>query len=116
MRAFTPHQLTLAFDMPAATDALDGTGASQASCLNVASPLPTFPIFLRETMPDAPLGVPDDLGLAQRLFQANCGPASFAALVGTLITDIIRFFPHFPREPHTSIPHMRRALQDCGVE
>lgn len=76
----------------------------------------TFPIFYRETVADAPLSVPDDLDLAQRLFQANCGPASFAALVGTLITDIIRFFPHFPDSPHTSIPEMRRALQECGVE
>jgi hypothetical protein len=78
--------------------------------------LPTFPIFERETKPDAPLGVPEDLAHAHRMFQANCGPASFAALVGTLITDIIRFFPHFPDIPHTSIPQMRRALRECGVE
>lgn len=75
----------------------------------------TFPIFARESSSDATLSVPDDLELAQGIFKANCGPASFAALVGTLITDIIRFFPHFPNSPHTSILHMRRALQQCGV-
>jgi len=84
----------------------------------VAAPLhfPSFPIFKRETVPDATFSVPEDLAIAQRLFQANCGPASFAALVGTLITDIIRFFPQFPQAPHTSIPNMRRALRECGVE
>ncbi len=80
------------------------------------SDFPVFSIFERETKPDAPLGVPDDLDQARRIFHANCGPASFAALVGALITDIIRFFPHFPESPHTSVPHMRRALADCGVE
>lgn len=83
--------------------------------VSTPSDLATFPIFAREAQSNVLLGVPDDLEIARRLFQVNCGPASFAALVGTLITDIIRFFPHFPDTPHTSIPHMRRALQECGV-
>lgn len=78
--------------------------------------LETFPIFERETCRNAVFYVPNDLELAQGIFQANCGPASFAALVGALITDIIRFFPHFPDSPHTSIPDMRRALENCGVD
>lgn len=59
--------------------------------------------------------IPADLHLASHLFQANCGPASFAALVGTLVTDIIRFFPHFPNSPHTTIPQMQAALDQCGI-
>ncbi len=76
---------------------------------------PTFPIFKREAQMGGRHEVPADLDIARKLFHANCGPASFAALVGTLITDIIRFFPHFPHSPHTSIPHMRWALDKCGV-
>ena len=59
--------------------------------------------------------VPFDLDLCTRLFRANCGPASFAAVTGMLITDIIRFFPQFPHSPHTNIPQMRAALDGCGI-
>lgn len=59
--------------------------------------------------------VPADLELSVRLFQANCGPASFAALTGLLVTEIIRFFPHFPLSPHTNIPQMSAALGRCGI-
>ena len=55
---------------------------SSAFIASVVPPLDlaTFPIFERETKPKTPLGVPKDLDLARRIFQANCGPASFAAL------------------------------------
>jgi hypothetical protein len=59
--------------------------------------------------------VPDDLALSAHLYRANCGPASFAAVTGLLITDIIRFFPQFPTDPHTNIPQMKSALSRCGI-
>ena len=59
--------------------------------------------------------VPRDLWVANALYQANCGPASFAAVLGTYITQIMQFFTHFPLQPHTNIPQMRGALRDAGV-
>jgi len=59
--------------------------------------------------------VPEDLDVGARLYRANCGPASFAAVAGLLVTDIIRFFPQFPESPHTNIPQMKSALSQCGI-
>jgi hypothetical protein len=59
--------------------------------------------------------VPADLAPCVRLYRANCGPASFAAVTGLLVTDIIRFFPQFPADPHTNIPQMKSALSRCGI-
>jgi hypothetical protein len=59
--------------------------------------------------------VPADLVPCARLYRANCGPASFAAVTGLLVTDIIRFFPQFPADPHTNIPQMKSALSRCGI-
>jgi hypothetical protein len=96
---------------------LDDTSTLLASHAHVTHPLEleTFPIFERELRSNSEFAVPGDLEIAQGIFQANCGPASFAALVGALVTDIIRFFPHFPDSPHTTVPHMKRALDQCGV-
>ena len=58
---------------------------------------------------------PVDVDLCMRLFSANCGPASFAALTGLLVTEIMRFFPHFPESSHTNIPQMNAALSACGI-
>lgn len=60
--------------------------------------------------------IPDDLDRSARWFRANCGPASFAAITGLLITDIIRFFPQFPAMPHTNVPRMKEAFESCGIE
>lgn len=62
------------------------------------------------------LTAPADVDLAHRMFRANCGPASFAALVGALVLDVIQYFPHFPHSPHTSIPQMRKAINLYGAE
>lgn len=59
--------------------------------------------------------VPDDLAPCVQLYRANCGPVSFAAVTGLLVTDIIRFFPQFPADPHTNIPQMKSALSRCGI-
>jgi hypothetical protein len=59
--------------------------------------------------------VPADLAPCVRLYRANCGPVSFAAVTGLLVTDIIRFFPQFPADPHTNIPQMKSALSRCGI-
>lgn len=59
--------------------------------------------------------VPRDLWVAHTLYQANCGPAAFAAVLGTYITQIMQFFTHFPTQPHTNIPQMRGALRSAGV-
>ena len=62
-----------------------------------------------------PPAIPQDTKLANRIFGANCGPVSFAALLNTLVLDVIRYFPHFPNYPHTSIPQMKRAMDAFGV-
>jgi hypothetical protein len=59
--------------------------------------------------------VPNDLVLSVHLFRANCGPVSFAAVTGLLITDIMRFFPQFPADPYTNIPQMKSALSRCEI-
>ena len=64
--------------------------------------------------PNTPIE-PKDLPIAYRIYEANCGPASFAALMGSLILDILCYFPHFPKKPYTTIPQMRQALEISGA-
>lgn len=58
---------------------------------------------------------PRDIALAYGIFGANCGPASFAALVGRDICEIMRHFRQFPEKQWTTTGQMRTALAEYGV-
>lgn len=59
---------------------------------------------------------PSDLEDAERLYRANCGPASFSAVCRSPVVRAMRFFPHFPDRDWTTIGDMRRALTDANVD
>ena len=67
---------------------------------------------------DAEIGCysPSDLEDAERLYQANCGPASFSAVCRSPVVQAMRFFPHFPERDWTTIGDMRRALSDADFD
>ena len=59
---------------------------------------------------------PSDFARAQKLFNANCGPASFGAVCRSQVTEVMRFFPHFPLRDWTTVGDMRRALLAADAE
>ena len=67
---------------------------------------------------DAEIGCysPSDLEDAERLYRANCGPASFSAVCRSSVVDAMRYFPHFPERDYTTIGDMRRALSNATVD
>ena len=67
---------------------------------------------------DAAIGCfsPSDLEDAERLYRANCGPASFSAVCRSPVVQAMRYFPHFPERDWTTIGDMRRALTDADVD
>lgn len=58
---------------------------------------------------------PSDAERAQQVFAANCGPASFAAVCRSLVTEVMPFFPHFPQRDWTTVGDMKRALGRAGL-
>lgn len=69
-----------------------------------------------DTLPPASLRSPTDVQLANRLFEANCGPASLAAILSVQVCDVIALFDQFPERPFTSRRKMEDALRACGVD
>ena len=67
---------------------------------------------------DAEIGCysPSDLEDAERVYRANCGPASFSAVCRSPVMQAMKFFPHFPERDWTTIGDMRRALTDADVD
>jgi len=59
--------------------------------------------------------VPSDIGQSAFVFGANCGPVSVAALLGTQVIEVMKFFPEFPSRDYTTAADMRYALQCCGA-
>ncbi len=59
---------------------------------------------------------PPDIHQAIGVFNATCGPLSFAAVVGTFVIEIMRFFPEFPQRHYTTCGDMAYALRHCGAE
>src|SRR5262245_42581782 len=59
---------------------------------------------------------PADVHLAYRLFGANCGPASLAAVLSVEVCDVIALFDQFPDRPYTSRMKMEEALRSCDLE
>lgn len=70
-----------------------------------------------ESLPDDSLPrVPPDIQQSARIFNATCGPISFAAVLGTFVVEVMRYFPEFPQRHHTTAADMVYALQHCGAE
>lgn len=60
--------------------------------------------------------VPPDILQSARVFNATCGPISFAAVLGTFVCEVMRYFPEFPQRHHTTAGDMVYALKSCGAE
>lgn len=59
--------------------------------------------------------VPPDILQSAREFRATCGPVSLAALLGTTVIEVMRFFPEFPQRDYATQADMVYALQSCGA-
>lgn len=59
--------------------------------------------------------LPPDLVTAAKVFGANCGPMALAAVLGTFVCEVMRFFPYFPERTHTTPSDMAYALGACGA-
>ena len=59
---------------------------------------------------------PSDVAEAHLRYEANCGPASFAAMRRTRVIDVMQAFPHFPKKPWTTVGHMRQAMKLSAVD
>ena len=64
----------------------------------------------------SPKFVPWDIEVARLNFGANCGPASFAALVGTEVCRVIGHFPHFEQSKWTNLTQMLRAFESADYD
>lgn len=70
-----------------------------------------------ESLPEDGLPrVPPDILQSERAFNATCGPISFAAVLGTFVIEVMRYFPEFPQRHHTTAADMVYALKNCGAE
>jgi hypothetical protein len=63
-----------------------------------------------------PTFVPWDIEVARVNFGANCGPSAFAALSGTEVCRVMRYFPHFEHANWTNLTQMVRALESADYE
>jgi hypothetical protein len=63
-----------------------------------------------------PTFVPWDIAVARVNFGANCGPASFAALVGREVCRVIGHFPQFEHSKWTNLTQMLRALESADYD
>lgn len=59
--------------------------------------------------------IPWDVEVARINFGANCGPTSFAALVGLEVCSALIHFPGFIERPWCNFTQMKRALRSCDV-
>ncbi len=67
-------------------------------------------------LPPRSLRAPTDVETANRLFGANCGPVTFAALLSLQTCDVMQFFSHFETRKFTTCRDMMQALKACGIE
>lgn len=58
---------------------------------------------------------PPDIQEAYERFGANCGPASFAAVRRSPVSEVMPFFPGFPEKDWTTVGAMRRALAAANL-
>lgn len=59
--------------------------------------------------------VPWDVEVARINFGANCGPTSFAAVLGLEVCSGLRHFPGFVERRWCNFTQMKQALRSCGV-
>lgn len=59
--------------------------------------------------------VPTDTEAAWHAWQANCGPAALAAILGKQVAEVRDAFPDFPAKPWCNPTAMRAALQSLRV-
>lgn len=59
--------------------------------------------------------LPADLVTSEKVFGATCGPMALAAVLGTFVCEVMRFFPYFPERTHTTPRDMAYALASCGA-
>lgn len=67
-------------------------------------------------MSPKPTFVPWDVEVARLNFGANCGPASFAALIEKEVCRVISHFPHFEHSNWTNLTQMIRAVKEAGYD
>lgn len=60
--------------------------------------------------------VPPDINQAFRVLKLNCGPVSLAALLGTPVIEVNKFFPQFPERDYTTQADMEYALSALKIE
>ncbi len=60
--------------------------------------------------------VPPDIAQCEREFRSTCGPVSLAALFGTTVIEVMRFFPEFPQRDYVTQADMMYALHCCGAQ
>jgi hypothetical protein len=74
-------------------------------------------MFIEEPSFLPPMGLrsPTDVELANHLFDANCGPASLAAILSIQICDLMALFDQFPESPYTSRQKMEDILKEARV-
>jgi len=68
------------------------------------------------SLPPNRLRAPSDVVVANRVFGANCGPSSFAAILSLQVCDIMQFFSHFETRCFTTMRDMRAAAEACGIQ
>jgi len=61
------------------------------------------------------LHTPTDVRLANKLFEANCGPACLAAILSVQVCDVMCLFEHFPTRPFTSRRKMEEILHSLNI-
>ena len=61
-------------------------------------------------------GLPPDIIQSIQELGATCGPMSLAAVFGTSVVEVMRFFPDFPERDHVTWADMRYALTCSGAE
>lgn len=59
--------------------------------------------------------VPWDIEIARINFGANCGPTSFAAVVGLEVCSALQYFPNFIDRRWCNFTQMKQALRTRGV-
>lgn len=77
---------------------------------------PTLTADRARCLPPHQLRAPTDVMTAHRNFGANCGPATFAAMLSLQTCDVMQFFTHFETRRFTTFRDMTHALDACGID
>jgi hypothetical protein len=72
-------------------------------------------VAFKDERTDALPVVPPDIGQSIQELGATCGPVSVAAVFGTSVVEVMRFFPGFPQKNWVTSADMRYALDCAGA-